>query len=399
VIRRVFERPVPFFLDKLRAGGVESPEDIQTVDDLNVVPVTVKSELRASEADFPPVGNYRFFDLRNAIRLSESGGTTGTPTLNLWTARDVEVEHETGARRLWREGLRPGMIISHSHPAYLYSGGLMVQSLYEFMGVLSLWVPPPLTDEAAEQGIRMWQRIPLDRPFYGESLRRFAEVAVKMGLDPVLDLNLVNAGMGGRWVAKAEVGVYPLNTAGSEALAYLGGPCSQSTGAHLAEDYAYVQAVDPTTGKDVAEGEWGNHVITTFGKDGSLIRYDLEELCRIDTSPCPCGETSVRAWWGGRSADIIPTQGRRIWAFDLDTVLSEIDELRFPSLEFVVVRPQDPGVPLLLRIEYDHLDQEIIRQRVNVQMMELLHIQVTVEFVPRGTLPRFAHKRGLIAES
>jgi phenylacetate-CoA ligase len=399
VIRRVFERPVPFFLDKLRSGGVESPEDIQTVDDLNSVPLTVKNELRASEAEYPPIGNYRFFDLRDAVRLSESGGTTGTPTLNLWTARDVEVEHETGARRLWREGFRPGMIISHSHPAYLYGGGLMMQTLYEYMGVLSIWVPPPVTDEAAEQGIRMWQRVPLDRPFRGPAARRFAEVAVKMGLDPVRDLNLVNTGMGGRFVTKGEIGVYPLISAGSEALAYLGGRCGESTGAHIAEDYAFVQAIDPATGKEVADGEWGNHVITTFGKDGSLIRYDMDELCRIDTSPCPCGETSARAWWGGRTQDIISTQGRQIWAFDLDTALSNIDELRFPSLEFVAVRPRESDAPLLLRVEYDQADQEVIRQRIEPLVMELLEIRVTVEFVPRGTLPRFAHKRSIIANA
>jgi phenylacetate-CoA ligase len=369
VVRRVFERPVPFFLDKLRAGGVESPEDIQTVDDLNAVPLTTKSELRASEAEYPPIGNYRFFDLRDAVRLSESGGTTGTPTLNLWTARDVEVEHETGARRLWREGFRPGMIISHSHPAYLYGGGLMMQTLYEYMGVLAIWVPPPVTDEAAEQGIRMWQRVPLDRPFRGPAARRFAEVAVKMGLDPVRDLNLVNTGMGGRFVTKAEVGVYPLISAGSEALAYLGGRCGESTGAHLAEDYAFVQAVD------------------------------MDELCRIDRSPCPCGETSARGWWGGRNQDIISTQGRQIWAFDLDTVLSNIDELRFPSLEFVAVRPQEPDAPLLLRVEYDQADQESMRQRIEPLVMEMLHIRVAVEFVPRGTLPRFAHKRSIIANA
>jgi phenylacetate-CoA ligase len=78
VIRRVFERPVPFFLDKLRAGGIESPEDIQTVDDLNAVPVTVKNELRASEAEHPPIGNYRFFDLRDAQSLDRPrrGGRT-----------------------------------------------------------------------------------------------------------------------------------------------------------------------------------------------------------------------------------------------------------------------------------------------------------------------------------
>ena len=60
-----------------------------------------------------------------------------------------------------------------------------------------------------------------------------------------------------------------------------GSACGHSSGAHLAEDFAYVETIDPDTGRAVPEGEWGRHVITTFGKDGMLLRYDLEELCRL----------------------------------------------------------------------------------------------------------------------
>jgi phenylacetate-CoA ligase len=399
VILRAFDRPVPFFKAKLEAAGVESPADIRTVEDLDRIPLTTKAELRESEAAHPPVGDYRFFDLREAVRLGLSGGTTGTPTINLWTALDVEVEHETGARRLWREGFRPGQIVTHGHPAYLYSGGLMVQSTYEYMGVLSLWVPPPETDELAEQGIRMWQRIRPDRPFHGQAQRRFTEVAIKLGLDPREDLNLTNAGLGGRPVQNVEVGVYPLNTAGSEAFSYLGGPCEHSTGAHITEDFAYVQALDPATGKEVPDGEWGTHVITTFGKDGALIRYDLEELCRFDTSMCSCGETSKRGWWGGRVQDLLNTQGKRIWSFDVDTVLSKVPEITVPSLEFVAVRPQEESAPLRLRVEYDGAERPAVEEQIAAQMREHFAVAVAVEFVGRGSLPRYAHKRSLIAES
>ena len=41
----------------------------------------------------------------------------------------------------------------------------------------------------------------------------------------------------------------PLMTAGLECYAYVGGPCGESPGAHLHEDWAVVQAVDPDTGK------------------------------------------------------------------------------------------------------------------------------------------------------
>src|SRR5205823_1807541 len=59
VVRRVFERPVPLFKRKLAEGGVNAPDDIKSVDDLVNIPTTVKDDLRTSEAEHPPVGDYR----------------------------------------------------------------------------------------------------------------------------------------------------------------------------------------------------------------------------------------------------------------------------------------------------------------------------------------------------
>src|SRR5579872_808305 len=79
VIRRIFETPVTMFRDKLMAAGISSPDDVRGVDDLARVPLTVKQDLRDSEADHPPFGAYRFTDHRAAVRIGTSTGTTGDP--------------------------------------------------------------------------------------------------------------------------------------------------------------------------------------------------------------------------------------------------------------------------------------------------------------------------------
>src|SRR5947199_6503801 len=79
VVRKVFERPVPLFKRKLEGAGIESAGDIKSVDDLANLPTTVKDDLRRSEADAPPVGDYRFTDMRDCIGIGTSTGTTGTP--------------------------------------------------------------------------------------------------------------------------------------------------------------------------------------------------------------------------------------------------------------------------------------------------------------------------------
>ena len=66
-------------------------------------------------------------------------------------------------------------------------------------------------------------------------------------------------------------------TCGAEAYAYAGGPGPQCSGGHLHEDWGVIQAVDPDTGLDVPDGQWGNLVVTTLDRDNGLLRYDLEE--------------------------------------------------------------------------------------------------------------------------
>ena len=107
-------------------------------------------------------------------------------------------------------------------------------------------------------------------------------------------------------------------TAGAECYAYVGGPCGQSPGAHIHEDWAVVQAVDPATGQEVPDGEWGNLTVTTLDRDNGLLRYDLEEACAILREPCPCGETSIRGLWGGRFADLLSCQGTRFQLSELE---------------------------------------------------------------------------------
>src|SRR5438128_1484888 len=89
LVTKVFEVPVPLFREKLTAAGIDGPDDVKGVDDLARVPLTVKQDLRDSEAAAPPFGAYRFTPTQRCVRLGSSTGTTGTPTLSLWTQHDI----------------------------------------------------------------------------------------------------------------------------------------------------------------------------------------------------------------------------------------------------------------------------------------------------------------------
>lgn len=398
LVAKILDTPVPFFRRKLEAAGITAAGDVKGVEDLSRVPVTVKQELRDSEAAVPPWGDYRFTDPRRAVRLGTSTGTTGQPTISIWTRRDLWIEYESSARNWWRMGYRPGMIVTHAHPAYLYGGGPLLSGSYEYFGMLTIWVPPPETDELAEQGLRFWMRVKPDIPFMGFSTGRFFEVAAKLGIDPK-DAGLEFKAMPGFGLGKG----MPLMTAGAECYAYLGGACGQLPGAHLCEDWAVVQAVDPDTGWEVADGEWGNLVVTTLDRDNGLLRYDLEEACAILREPCPCGETTIRGLWGGRFKDLLACQGRRFQVSEVESALRGVAAVSEPSLEYVVVKPHQSDDVLRLRVEaaadMSAGERETTSLQCAAAIQERVGLRAEVEVLERGALPRSGYKASRLVDA
>jgi phenylacetate-CoA ligase len=384
LVGKIFDVPVRLFRRKLVEAGIEGPGDVTGLDDLQRIPLTVKQDLRDAEAAHPPFGDYRFTPASQCVRLGQSTGTTGTPTLSLFTRHDIWIEYESAARNWWRNGWRPGQVVTHAHPAYLYGGGVMLSGSLEYFGMLNVWVAPPDTDELAEQGLRMWQRVPPDVSMVAFSLGRFHEVAAALDMDVALPPFQMGGG-GGKGL--------PLMTAGLECYAYVGGPCAQSAGAHLHEDCAEVQADDPATGRDVPDGAWGDLVVTTLDRDNGLLRYDLEEAAMIVREPCPCGETTIRGFWGGRFKDLLLSQGQRFFVADVEHALRTVDAVAKPSLEYQVIKPEPEGA-LEVRVELGDsaADRVDVAAECAAAIRGALDIDAVVEVIDRGTLPRSGYK-------
>jgi phenylacetate-CoA ligase len=262
----------------------------------------------------------------------------------------------------------------------------MLSGSLEYFGALNMWVPPPDTDELAEQGIKMWQRLPPDVSMVAFNLNRFQEVAAKMGLD-LADVGLPSFQLKGF----SDRGL-PMMTAGLECYAYAAGPCGVEPGGHIHEDWAIVQALDPKTGHDVSDGEWGNLVVTTLDRDNGLLRYDLEEAIALVRDPCTCGETTIRGFWGGRFKDYLDCQGKYFQVADIERALRTVDEVTQPTLEYVIVKPTVADDPLRLRVELLEGDAELARGRCVDAIKQLVGVDAAVEIVARESLARSGYK-------
>jgi phenylacetate-CoA ligase len=391
---RVWSEPVPFFRRKLEAAGLRRA-DLRTFDDLRLIPTTLKAELRRSEEEHPPFGDYRGAPVSAAVRLGASTGTSGKPTLILWTRKDLEVDYAASFRGRWRWGLRPGMSLANAHPFGMNAGGWHFSHGIEGLGVLNIPSGPPVGEQHVRDVIEVWRRVRPDMyRLFGNVATTYADAARGVGLDPARDLNLRIAG-------DHPSEQYLMASSGLEALPLLGSACDERDGAHLAEDLAIVEVIDRRTGRACGDGERGNLVVTVLEKDNFLLRYDLEDIVRWNLKPCPCGETHRRLFYEGRVRDIVPAATREVLPIDVALVLYEFPEVSTPSAEYQIVRRTPPSERLDVRVEYDpaaHRDPAGLAARLAQRFRDRLGVGAALELVARGTVPRFAYKAARVVD-
>jgi phenylacetate-CoA ligase len=358
----------PFFRRRFEAAGMAA-DDVKTLDDLASLPLFRKDDLRANEAEHPPIGDYRCIGLSGSVRLATSTGTTGRPTFTLWTAADLRLDYELAARAHWRAGLRPGDVVVTAHPGYLNGGQAMTAGAYEHMGILPISVGPPESVEHAERVLRTIEDLPIDHwRIFPAALARFREAAERSGSG----VRLPEPEAGGPAVQHEKL------SAGQECVSYLGSACAPGRGAHIAEDYALVEVLDLDTGQPVADGQRGSLVVTSLGRDNPMIRYDLEDVVRVDSAPCPCGETSRRGFYEGRVKDVVPVAGHMLLPIDVWWELpadAEFVLVRRPGAERLTVRLEGPAPA-----------------DVPDRLTERCGVPVDVESVEPGTLNRSGYK-------
>lgn len=380
MVGRIIDTPVPLFKRKLDEAGITSPADLTDLDDINTIPTTVKQDLRDSEAAVPPFGDYRFTPRDTWVRVGQSTGTTGTPTLVVFTQHDIWLEYESASRVWWRNGWRPGQIVTHAHPAYLYGGGVMLSGSIEYFGALNLWVAPPDTDELAEQGIKMCTAVHPDVSMVAFSLGRFNEVAAKLDYDGTGLPNFEFRGMGDKGM--------PMMTAGLECYAYSSGPCGVAPGGHIHEDWAVIQAIDPKTGLVTSWTASG----ATWWSPRSTVQQRRAALRprggrRDHPRALPVRRDHHPRVLGGRFEDFLDVQGRYFQLHEVENALRSVGEpLTVPSLEYVVVKPTDPDVPLRVRVEHASGDAAELASTVAGAIREQVGITAEVEVLERESL-------------
>ena len=107
---------VELFRRRMDERGLK-PQDIRSLDDIRLLPFTVKSDLR----DTYPYGLFAV-PMSEVVRLHASSGTTGKPIVVGYTASDMEVWKQVIMRTLYSAGFHRGDVVQNVYGYGLFTG-------------------------------------------------------------------------------------------------------------------------------------------------------------------------------------------------------------------------------------------------------------------------------------
>ncbi len=264
---------VPYYRKKMDDAGVK-PEDIKSLDDIRKLPFTTKEDLAVNY----PRG---LFAAKNEdiIRIHASSGTTGKPKVAGYTQNDLDIWGECVARALTCAGQDNTSIVQVAYGYGLFTGGLGAHIGAETIGATVI----PMSSGNTKKQIMFMQDLKSTAlactPSYALTI---AEGVAKEGIDP--ETLPLKAGVFGAepWTQGMKesiekgLGIKAYDIYG---LTEIIGPgvsisCDENNGMHVQEDYFYPEIIDPETLEPLPDGQIGELVFTTLGKEGfPMIRY------------------------------------------------------------------------------------------------------------------------------
>jgi phenylacetate-CoA ligase len=393
----------PFYRRKLDAAGVR-PDAVCSMDDVRRIPFTVKDELKQSQAEHPPWGDFACIPPEEAVRVFQTSGTTGKPVRVMLNHADWhQTFHEQFMHFRCGYGLTPRDILFVPFNYGLYIAWWGFQSAMERAGLMIVPGGGQSTKDRLRNMLEWGATAVCGTPSY---LLYLAETAREIGIDlaaaPIR--KIVAAGEPGASVPATKRALERLwgaecfDDIGSTEVSNFGYECVHHQGTHVVEGMFLAEVVDPETLAPVADGELGELVISNLCCESApLIRYRTRDLVRFDRSRCACGRSYLRLAGGvlGRSDDMFQFAGVNIFPSQIQDLLHGIDEF---AQEFQLVVPRlGSGRHLKIRVEPDGPGIPPAQLRAATErLVEAVRFRLTVTpdvaVVGLGSLPRFEGK-------
>ena len=336
-------------------NGQTPPRDLR---DIAALPLSDKTQLRISQADHPPLGNYLASARAKVTRLHRTSGTTGQAMNLALSARDCEITEIVGGRCHRAAGLSAEHTVVHCLNYQMWMGGVTDHLTLERTGATVV----PFGAGGTELLIRTIREIGINAisctPSYPAVLERILEdrfaglhprdLGLKLGLfggEPGLDDPSLRERIRETWGMEPRNANYGV----SDVFSNFAAQCEHDTRLHfLAGDVLYPELIDPETEAPLAigAGQEGELVLTHLARESQpLVRFRTGDIIAIDeTAPCKCGRKGMRFRVVGRSDDMVVVRGLNLFPTMVAAVMGEFVEL---SGDYRIVLDHKPPYDLL----------------------------------------------------
>ena len=380
-----------YYGEKYKAMGITG---VSTQEDFEKLPFSQKNDLREAY----PLG-IMACDEKDIVRIHSSSGTTGTPVIIPYTAKDIDDWATMFARCYETAGITNKDRIQITPGYGLWTAGIGFQAGCEKLGAMAVPMGPGNTEKQLKMMVDLQTTVITATSSYALLL---AEEVHKRGLKDKINLKKGVIGSE-RWSEKMrkrihdELGIELYDIYG---LTEIYGPgigvnCKYETGIHYWDDYIYIEIIDPVTGEPVPDGEEGEIVITTLVKEGApLIRFRTHDLSRIIPGECQCGSRYPRIdIIRGRSDDMFKVRGVNMFPSQVEDILKQVDGAS-SEYSITIAHDDDNNKDVMLltvegegRVDFDQMSRHIIEL-----FKSLVGMTPKVIVVPIGTLPRSEKK-------
>jgi phenylacetate-CoA ligase len=365
------------------------PKDVQTIKDLEKIPITKKTDIMELQREKPPLGGFEGVPIRELRRIYVSPGPIHEPG-------EMEYDELGWAQGFYAAGFRPGDIVINTFSYHMVPFALnMVDNSLPMVGCITI----PTGVGNTEQQVNILRNLKANG-FCGTPsfLLNILDKAEEMGLDLRKDLNLRVGFVAAEMLPESlrsklqeKFGMMIRQGYGTADVGCLGYECVKKNGMHIPDD-KIVEIVDSETGKQLPLGKMGEIVATTFNKAYPLIRFGTGDLSILTEAPCPCGRTSPRlVKILGRMDQATKVRGLFVHPGQADEVA-----LKHPQISKyqVVVTRKEHKDEMTFRVE---LNEEVpqpqkLKEEIEKSIRDVLKVRGDVQFVPRGTIPDGAKK-------
>lgn len=295
---------VPFYHDKFEKAGIK-PEDIKTKEDLLLIPVTTKDELRANFPERVISKRYKQKDCFPAV----TSGSTGEPLHLVFNKDAVACKMAAGLRSIEMAGYKPGDRIFQVAPP-LKAGGKFMQKAVN--GVMRRTIMPVFEKDISSRVERLMKQPPDIVVGYTSLIRILAEHFSENGIDCKAKSVITTSEMltqNTRQTIERAFNASVYDQYGSVEFGRIAQQCEKRFGYHINTENSFVEFL--RDGKHAGENETAEIVVTSLiNRAMPLIRYKIGDYGRYTTASCPCGRglpllLEIR----GRLNDVIVTPG------------------------------------------------------------------------------------------